>query len=173
MELISHHLFLLRRSFLARERLITVTTASAKPEVKILGTIVSKTVCATANLVSPETVTFSRAPPGAELQALADSGPVEAMEPVLGSPVATESSLELIQSTTNFGYVSLPEQDVCTLQPQPLHSEPAVCPVQLRSASSQSEVSTPAGSVSVSPPGGSGEPLQRHVLPAGGSGEPH
>ncbi|XP_025766256.1 proline-rich protein 36-like [Oreochromis niloticus] len=94
-----------------------------------------------------------------------------ALQPVQLLPPSARSSCESTQPAEDCVVLTKLGQTVCTAQPQPLHPKPTACPVQLQLASTEPEVSAPAGS----PPllaGGSGEPLQPSLVSAGGSGQP-
>lgn len=72
-------------------------------------------------------------------------------EPTQPSPSSAECSGEFTQPFMELISRAPPEQTDCTVQPQPLHSEPAACPAQLQLASSKQEVSTPAEPASAQP----------------------
>lgn len=144
-----------------RELASTTRVTESDHELRIYGFkyFYANDVLCAASPVTSEIKPLARASSDAELQTSADSGPL--------SP-AVESSLELIQPTMNFGSLSMPGQPDCTVQPRPLHREPAVCLAQLWSASFQPDDSAPAGPGSVSPVVGSREPNQHHISSAGG-----
>lgn len=72
-------------------------------------------------------------------------------EPTQPSPSSAECSGEFTQPFMDLISRAPPEKTDSTVQPQPLHSEPAVCPAQLQLASSKPEVSIPAGPASLQP----------------------
>ncbi|KAL4009065.1 hypothetical protein ACER0C_002917 [Sarotherodon galilaeus] len=94
-----------------------------------------------------------------------------ALQPVQLLPPSARSSCEPTQPAEDCVVLTKLGQTVCTAQPQPLHPKPTACPVQLQLASTEPEVSAPAGSAPLLA-GGSGEPLQPSLVSAGGSGQP-